>query len=129
MASPPDTSKTTKLERYNSYIRRVNSTKLMAASSKLLFRATLLVALVLIFFFTLNYPPLSDNPHHVHTHQNFFSSAFYGSGASWEKQVRHSSTPRRPQRVFRPRHWGRRLRWHPLLPRSQKAGRWGPRPR
>ena len=96
MASPPDTSKTTKLERYNSYIRRVNSTKLMAASSKLLFRATLLVALVLIFFFTLNYPPLSDNPHHVLTHQNFLSSAFYGSGASWEKQVRHSSTPRRP---------------------------------
>ncbi|KAJ9701093.1 hypothetical protein PVL29_006441 [Vitis rotundifolia] len=96
MASPPDTSKTTKLERYNSYIRRVNSTKLMAASSKLLFRATLLVALVLIFFFTLNYPPLSDNPHHVHTHQSFLSSAFYGSGASWEKQVRHSSTPRRP---------------------------------
>ncbi|KAL6342187.1 hypothetical protein AAG906_004507 [Vitis piasezkii] len=81
MASPPDTSKTTKLERYNSYIRRVNSTKLMAASSKLLFRATLLVALVLIFFFTLNYPPLSDNPHHVHAHQNFLSSAFYGSGA------------------------------------------------
>ncbi|KAF3456636.1 hypothetical protein FNV43_RR01290 [Rhamnella rubrinervis] len=103
MASPPDTSKTVKLERYNSYLRRVNSTKLLNASSKLLFRATLLVALVLIFFFTLNYPPLSDNNpgagHHLHTHHNFLSSAFYGSGAggaSWEKQVRHSSTPRRP---------------------------------
>ncbi|KAK9289135.1 hypothetical protein L1049_017608 [Liquidambar formosana] len=107
MASPPDTSKTTKLERYNSYLRRVNSTKLLNASSKLLFRATLLVALVLIFFFTLNYPPLSDNinPHHhspFHTHQSFLSSAFSSSssssgyGAAWEKQVRHSSTPRRP---------------------------------
>ncbi|KAK6161697.1 hypothetical protein DH2020_005078 [Rehmannia glutinosa] len=99
-ASPPDTSKTTKLERYNSYIRRVNSTKLLQASSKLLFRVTLLVALLLIFFFTLNYPPLSsssdNNNHHIHATNNFLSSAFYGSGAAWEKQVRKSSTPRRP---------------------------------
>ncbi|KAF3666907.1 UDP-glucuronate 4-epimerase 6 [Capsicum annuum] len=103
MASPPDTSKTTKLERYNSYIRRVNSTKLIAASSKLLFRVTLLVALLLIFFFTINYPPLTPekNPHnsmnniHTTTH-NLLSSAIYGGGASWEKQVRHSSTPHRP---------------------------------
>ncbi|XP_059447793.1 UDP-glucuronate 4-epimerase 6 [Corylus avellana] len=99
MASPPDTSKTIKLERYNSYLRRVNSTKLLNASSKILFRATLLIALALIFYFTVNYPPLSDNPHHVHTHHNFLSSALYGprsGGAAWEKQVRHSSTPRRP---------------------------------
>ncbi|KAL6970957.1 UDP-glucuronate 4-epimerase 6 [Sarracenia purpurea var. burkii] len=106
MASPPDTSKSTKLERYNSYIRRVNSTKLLAASSKLLFRLTLLVALVLLFFFTLNYPPplsadTTKDHRHPHRHlrttsHNFFSSAFYGSGAAWEKQVRHSSTPRRP---------------------------------
>ncbi|PON55615.1 Nucleotide sugar epimerase [Parasponia andersonii] len=103
MASPPDTSKTIKLERYNSYLRRVNSTKLLNASSKLLFRATLLIALVLILFFTLNYPPLSDHTHghtsRFHTSNNFLSSAFYGSGvggAAWEKQVRHSSTPRRP---------------------------------
>ena len=97
MASPPDTSKTIKLERYNSYLRRVNSTKLLNASSKLLFRATLLVALILVFLFTFNYPPLSENSHHVHTHAtNFLSSAFYGGGAAWEKQVRHSSTPRRP---------------------------------
>ncbi|PHU24687.1 UDP-glucuronate 4-epimerase 6 [Capsicum chinense] len=103
MASPPDTSKTTKLERYNSYIRRVNSTKLIAASSKLLFRVTLLVALLLIFFFTINYPPLTPekNPHnsmnniHTTTH-NLLSSAIYGGGASWEKQVRHSSTPHHP---------------------------------
>ncbi|XP_057497262.1 UDP-glucuronate 4-epimerase 6-like [Actinidia eriantha] len=102
MASPPDTSKTTKLERYNSYIRRVNSTKLLAASSKLLFRVTLLVALVLILFFTLNYPPISDTKrdHYQHIHtttHNFLSSALYGAaGAAWEKQVRHSATPRRP---------------------------------
>lgn len=99
MASPPDTSKTIKLERYNSYLRRVNSTKLLNASSKILFRATLLIALALIFYFTVNYPPLSDNPHYVHTHHNFLSSALYGprsGGAAWEKQVRHSSTPRRP---------------------------------
>ncbi|XP_009373545.1 UDP-glucuronate 4-epimerase 6 [Pyrus x bretschneideri] len=103
MASPPDTSKTIKLERYNSYLRRVNSTKLLNASSKLLFRATLLVALVLILFFTLNYPPLSDHvgggANHVHTTHNFLSSAFYGGGVggtAWEKQVRKSATPRRP---------------------------------
>lgn len=101
MTYPPDTSKTTKLERYNSYIRRVNTSKLLAASSKLLFRATLLIAIVLIFLFTLNYPPLSDHttttPHpHRHLQSNFLSSAFYGSGAAWEKKVRHSSTPRRP---------------------------------
>ncbi|XP_052116289.1 UDP-glucuronate 4-epimerase 6 [Arachis duranensis] len=105
MASPPDKSKTIKLERYNSYIRRVNSTKLLNASSKLLFRATILVALILVFLFTFNYPPLNSSPssnnnnnnnHHRH---RFLSSAFGGGGvggASWEKQVRHSSTPRRP---------------------------------
>lgn len=97
MASPPDTSKTAKLERYNSYIRKVNSTKLIAASSKLLFRVTLLVALVLIFFFTINYPPLTSEKSSIHTTtHNLLSSAIYGGGASWEKQVRHSSTPHRP---------------------------------
>lgn len=101
MASPPDTSKTIKLERYNSYLRRLHSTKVLNASSKLLFRATLLIALVLILFFTLNYPPLSDNiPNHAHLHHhNFLSTAFFtssaGGGAAWEKQVRHSSTPKR----------------------------------
>ncbi|XP_042486295.1 UDP-glucuronate 4-epimerase 6-like [Macadamia integrifolia] len=94
MASPPDTSK---LERYNSYLRRINNTKLLAASSKLLFRATLFVALILVFFFTLNYPTLSDNPHRLHVHQNFLTSSFNGeSTAAWEKQALHSSTPRRP---------------------------------
>ncbi|KAL4309203.1 hypothetical protein GQ457_01G033610 [Hibiscus cannabinus] len=105
MPAPPDTSKTMKLERYNSYLRKLHSTKLLNASSKFLFRVTLLIALVLILFFTINYPPLSDNSHHVsphrHHHHSFLStSLFSGSslvgGASWEKQVRHSSTPRRP---------------------------------
>ncbi|XP_041000653.1 UDP-glucuronate 4-epimerase 6-like [Juglans microcarpa x Juglans regia] len=102
-SSPPDTSKTIKIERYNSYLRRVNSTKLLInASSKVLFRATLLIALALIFYFVLHYPPLSDAPSSFHLHttrRNFLSSALYGphaGGPSWEKQVRHSSTPRRP---------------------------------
>lgn len=101
-SSPIDTSKEMKLERYNSYIRRLNSTKLIVASSKLLFRVTLLVALILIFFFFLNYPSFTSsensNPHHHNIHtttHNLLSSSFYGGGAAWEKQVRHSSTPRR----------------------------------
>ncbi|KAL5992104.1 UDP-glucuronate 4-epimerase 6 [Asimina triloba] len=94
MASPPDNSKTTKLERYNSYLRRVNSTKLLAASSKLLFRFTLLLALFLLLFFTISSPTLSSSHDHPHHHLHLLSSAFYGS--SWEKQVRHSATPRRP---------------------------------
>ncbi|XP_057537995.1 UDP-glucuronate 4-epimerase 6-like [Amaranthus tricolor] len=97
MALAQDLSKTTKLERYNSYLRRVNNTKLLAASSKLLFRATLLVALLLVFFFTLNYPGGGDTQNaSIHTTSRFFTSGFYGSGAAWEKQVRQSSTPRRP---------------------------------
>ncbi|KAF2288917.1 hypothetical protein P3X46_027363 [Hevea brasiliensis] len=103
MASPPDTSKTIKLERYNSYLRRIHSTKVLNASSKLLFRATLLIALVLILFFTINYPPLSDHPQHLHHphHHSFLSTSFFASssavgGAAWEKKIRHSSTPRRP---------------------------------
>ncbi|XP_030547669.1 UDP-glucuronate 4-epimerase 6 [Rhodamnia argentea] len=91
MAPPPDMAKTAKLERYNSYIRRVNSTKLLNASSKLLFRATLLIALVLVLFFTLNYPTLSSD--HLPLRRSFLSSV---GGAAWEKRVRHSSTPRRP---------------------------------
>jgi len=97
MALPADTSRSTKLERYNSYIRRVHHTKLLAASSKLLFRATLLIALLLVFFFTINYPPLAADSQ-IHTTKNFLSSALYGSGSgsAWEKQVRHSATPHRP---------------------------------
>ncbi|KAI4372810.1 hypothetical protein MLD38_010997 [Melastoma candidum] len=104
MASPSDNGKTAKLERYNSYIRRVNSTKLLNASSKLVFRAALLLALVLVFYFTLTYPPLSPEHHpssgsHLFHHRNFLSSAFLLSSSTsptWEKQARHSSAPRRP---------------------------------
>ncbi|KAK7359302.1 hypothetical protein VNO77_01256 [Canavalia gladiata] len=92
MASPPDTSKTVKLERYNSYIRRVNNTRLLNASSKILFRATIIVVLIFIFIFTINNPPLFTT-HHTHT-TNFLSSAFHGG--AWEKQLRHSAVPRRP---------------------------------
>ncbi|XVF29019.1 hypothetical protein REPUB_Repub15cG0083900 [Reevesia pubescens] len=105
MPTLPDTSKTVKLERYNSYLRKLHSTKLLNASSKLLFRVTLLIALVLILFFTINYPPLSDNlnshvPPHHHHHHSFLSTSLFSAtstgGATWEKKVRHSSTPRRP---------------------------------
>lgn len=94
MASLGD--KTTKLERYNSYIRRVNNTKILNASSKLLFRATLLVALILVFYFTINYPPLADAGAGHSFHTTAHNLLFYGSGAAWEKQVRKSATPRRP---------------------------------
>ncbi|WCJ33148.1 UDP-glucuronate 4-epimerase 4 [Euphorbia peplus] len=104
-SSPPDTSKTIKLERYNSYLRKIHTTKVLNASSKILFRSTLLIALVLVLFFTINYPPLSDkttftNSHLPHRH-SFLSTSFFGSstavgGSAWEKQVRHSATPRRP---------------------------------
>jgi len=55
--------------RYNNYIKRVNNTKLLNASSKLHFRATLLVTQILVFLFTFNYPPLADTTHrHLHSH-------------------------------------------------------------
>ena len=80
-----ENNKTTKLERHNSYLRRVNHTKLLAASSKLLFRATLLIALVLVFFFTINYPTtFSDNAAPAAHTKRFLSSVFYGAGADWE---------------------------------------------
>lgn len=98
-----DTGKGSKIERYNSYIRRVNTAKIMAASSKLLFRATLLTAVVLILLFTLNYPPLTTHSNaHSSSHRSLLSSSFLSSsssskysGAAWEKQVRNSAAPRR----------------------------------
>lgn len=100
-----DTSKTTaKLERYNSLylLRRINSAKIVAASSKLLFRATLLTALLLILLFTLNYPPLSQTlSSSYNSHRSLLSSSAAvlqsssdNSGAAWEKQVRDSAVPR-----------------------------------
>ncbi|CAA7396201.1 unnamed protein product [Spirodela intermedia] len=106
MGFPPDTSKTVKLERYNSYLRRVNSTKLLAASSKLIFRSTLLAALILVLFLTVNYPPLSSSHSSsgvpYASHRSLLSSSLYSGGgaavggASWERQVRQSSTAHRP---------------------------------
>ncbi|KAK9159901.1 hypothetical protein Syun_006242 [Stephania yunnanensis] len=92
----PDTSKTSKLERYNSYLRRVKYTNLLAASSKLLFRLTLLAALLLLFFFfTLNPPTTSQYSSH-HPHRLLSSSSSSLGGPAWEKQVRISAAPRRP---------------------------------
>ena len=97
MASPPDTSK---IDRYNSYLRRINNAKIMAASSKLLFRATLLTALVLILLFTLNYPPTAQ----IHattssSHRSLLSSSKSYGGAVWEKQIRNSAAPRQHGRM------------------------------
>ncbi|KAK7387614.1 hypothetical protein VNO78_28533 [Psophocarpus tetragonolobus] len=88
MASPPDKSKSIKLERYNSYIRRVNSTKLLNASSKLVLRATVLVALIVVLVLTLNYPKTGE-PHGVQ--RQMLSSGF----GAWEKQVREWGRARR----------------------------------
>uniref|UniRef100_A0A1J3HP21 UDP-glucuronate 4-epimerase n=1 Tax=Noccaea caerulescens TaxID=107243 RepID=A0A1J3HP21_NOCCA len=110
LSATADTSKTVKLERYNSYLRKIHSTKVLNASSKVLFRATLLVALVLVLLFAINYPPLSDSraaaAHHLHR-RSFLSTGIFSSssssssssltqGAAWEKRVRQSSTAKRP---------------------------------
>ncbi|KAL1197192.1 UDP-glucuronate 4-epimerase 6 [Cardamine amara subsp. amara] len=107
ISATADTSKTVKLERYNSYLRKIHSTKVLNASSKVLFRATLLVALVLVLLFAINYPPLSDSraaaAHHLHR-RSFLSTGIFsssssssslGGGAAWEKRVRQSSTAKR----------------------------------
>ncbi|XP_031480461.1 UDP-glucuronate 4-epimerase 6 [Nymphaea colorata] len=92
-------SKGAKLERYNSYLRRINTTKLIAASSKLLFRASLLIALLLVLFITLSPTSTGSSPTDaLHHHRRSLSSSSSSSwgGPQWEKQVRASSTPRRP---------------------------------
>ncbi|WOL16133.1 UDP-glucuronate 4-epimerase 6-like [Canna indica] len=100
MGSPQDTSKSSKFERYNAYlVRRVTSARLLAASSHLLFRATILAAVFLIFLFLLHCPPLlhsSASRVRSSNHRSLLSSASasYG-GAAWEREVRRSSTPRR----------------------------------
>ncbi|KAM0946587.1 putative UDP-glucuronate 4-epimerase [Dioscorea sansibarensis] len=102
MASPPDTSKTTKLERYNSYLRRINTARLLTLSSQLLFRTTLLAALLLILLFTLHHPPLSSfsssssSSSSPHSHRSLLSSSPSLSDPSFQRQVLHSATPRRP---------------------------------
>ncbi|THU61674.1 hypothetical protein C4D60_Mb07t25810 [Musa balbisiana] len=102
MASPPDTSKTAKLERCNNYLRRVNSAKIISASSRLLFRASILATVALILLFTLHYPPLLLLSHYSaaaaarSSHRSLLSSDLTYGGAAWEREVRSSATPRRP---------------------------------
>ncbi|CAL9747562.1 unnamed protein product [Musa acuminata subsp. burmannicoides] len=104
MASAPDTSKSFKLERHGGYLlRRINSTKVIAASSHLLFRASILATVVLILLFTLHYPPLllshsgaaASSAAHSN-HRSLLSSAVTYGGAAWEREVRRSATPRSP---------------------------------
>ncbi|KAK8937624.1 UDP-glucuronate 4-epimerase 6 [Platanthera guangdongensis] len=100
MGSPPDTSKSTKLERYNSYLRRMSSAKLLAASSKLLFRATLLATILLIILLTLHYPfsisYLSISSYSSPSpHRSLLSSFSDSFGPAWDRDVRRSAIPRR----------------------------------
>ncbi|OAY82467.1 UDP-glucuronate 4-epimerase 6 [Ananas comosus] len=113
--TPPDNSKTNKLERYNSYLLRrmssANAAAAAAASSSsssssshhhILFRASVLTALVLILLFTLHYPPLlllvSNSGPRPSPHRSLLSSSASASGyggAAWERDVRRSAAPRR----------------------------------
>ncbi|XP_020088498.1 UDP-glucuronate 4-epimerase 6-like [Ananas comosus] len=113
--TPPDNSKTNKLERYNSYLlRRMSSANAAASSSSssssssshhhILFRASVLTALVLILLFTLHYPPLlllvSNSGPRPSPHRSLLSSSSSASasaygGAAWERDVRRSAAPRR----------------------------------
>ncbi|URE16123.1 UDP-glucuronate 4-epimerase [Musa troglodytarum] len=99
MASPPDTSKAAKLERCNSYLRRVNSAKIISASSRLLFRACIVATVALILLFALHCPPLLLLSHYSaaarSSHRGLLSSDVTYGGAAWEREVRRSATPRR----------------------------------
>ncbi|KAG0485864.1 hypothetical protein HPP92_009727 [Vanilla planifolia] len=97
MGSPPDTSKTSKLERYNSYLRRLNSAKLISASSKLLFRFTLLATILLIVLLTLHYPvPFLSHSSHPSSSSSFTSPhrSLLSSSLPLES-IRRSATPSR----------------------------------
>uniref|UniRef100_A0ACD5XXH5 Uncharacterized protein n=1 Tax=Avena sativa TaxID=4498 RepID=A0ACD5XXH5_AVESA len=107
-------AKGVKLERYASggalLMRRVASGKFVAASSHLLFRATVLATLALVFLFAFHYPSLlshsislvsadassstSSRLHASHRSLLMSSSATYG-GEKWEKEIRRSAKPRR----------------------------------
>ncbi|KAG8057296.1 hypothetical protein GUJ93_ZPchr0002g22944 [Zizania palustris] len=111
-------AKGVKLERYASggamLLRRVASGKIVSASSHLLFRATVLATLALVFLFTFHYPSLlsrslslsgggagSEGSGMMHaSHRSLLmsssssASATYG-GAAWEKEVRRSAKPRK----------------------------------
>ncbi|XP_047048571.1 UDP-glucuronate 4-epimerase 6-like isoform X2 [Lolium rigidum] len=113
-------AKGVKLERYASgsalLLRRVASGKFVAASSHLLFRATVLATLALVFLFAFHYPSLlsrsfslvsadassssssSGSSRHTSHRSLLMSSAsaasLYG-GEKWEKEIRRSAKPRR----------------------------------
>lgn len=96
MASSADSSKTNKLERYNSYLRRLSSAKLLSASSKLLFRATLLATILLILLLILHYPfPLSTPSYSFSSPHRSLLTSFSPSSPSFSSQIRLSATPRR----------------------------------
>ncbi|KAF8653792.1 hypothetical protein HU200_061913 [Digitaria exilis] len=90
-------------------LRRASGAKqLAAASSHLLFRATILATLALVVLFAVHYPSLlsrsfslsssspssSSSPHRRSSHRSLLGSSTY-SGAAWEREVRRSATPRR----------------------------------
>jgi UDP-glucuronate 4-epimerase len=111
-------AKGVKLERYASgsalLLRRVASGKFVAASSHLLFRATVLATLALVFLFAFHYPSLLSRSFSLvsadasssstgasrHTsHRSLLMSSasaasLYG-GEKWEKEIRRSAKPRR----------------------------------
>ncbi|KAH0673357.1 hypothetical protein KY284_024444 [Solanum tuberosum] len=87
-----DMNKSTKLDRYNTYIRKVNSsTKFVAASSKLLYRITILISTLLICSFIINHFLFVSNNSNQHGRRLFS----FGGSAGWEKKVRHSSIPKK----------------------------------
>ncbi|KAG6477317.1 UDP-glucuronate 4-epimerase 6-like [Zingiber officinale] len=104
MGSPADTSKSSKPDRYNAYLfRRLSSAKVFATSSRLLFRVTLFAGLLLIFLFLLHYPPLllhsSQSSSHRSAHRSLLSSFSSYAGAAWERDIRRSAAPRRPEGI------------------------------
>lgn len=109
-------AKGVKLERYASggalLLRRVASGKFVAASSHLLFRATVLATLALVFLFAFHYPSLlsrsftlvsssadaassSASSHASHRRLYTSSAAETYGGEKWEKEIRRSAKPRR----------------------------------
>ncbi|GJN33543.1 hypothetical protein PR202_gb22154 [Eleusine coracana subsp. coracana] len=110
-------AKGVKLDRYASggalLLRRAASGKLVSASSHLLFRATVLATLALVFLFTLHYPSLLSRSFHLssttsssasaqHSHRSLLmssspsaSAAGTYSGAKWEEEIRRGARPAR----------------------------------
>ncbi|XP_062194402.1 UDP-glucuronate 4-epimerase 6-like [Phragmites australis] len=110
-------AKGVKLERYASggalLLRRAASGKIVSASSHLLFRATVIATLALVFLFTLHYPSLLSRSFHLSagaagdgsggahsaSHRNLLMSSASAAGSyggpAWEKEIRRSARPSR----------------------------------